>query len=163
MVKSGAWLSSPNPCRLRKLVLRSGPPLPSPLGSILDGLSFLNFASEPVPPAGPEASFLHAQEDSLRLQHEYQGVEPRGTHGALGFCREGKGLGQLDLGVDGSVCIAVARGRVDRKCALQGTERQRPSSVTCSRFSGADRGLAPRTQGHQCPGPSLTGLIQQVR
>lgn len=93
----------------------------------------------------------------------YQGVEPRGTHGALGFCREGKGLGQLDLGVDGSVCIAVARGRVDRKCALPGTERQRPRSVTCSRFSGADRGLAPRTQGHQCPGPSLTGLMQQVR
>lgn len=69
---------------LRGLALGSGLPLPSPLGRVLDGLSFLNFAPEAVPAAGPEASFLHAQEDSLRLQHQDQGVEPRGAHGALG-------------------------------------------------------------------------------
>ena len=73
---SGVWLYSLNPCPLWKLALQSGLPLPSPLGPILDGLSFLNFAPEAVPPAGPEASFLHAQEDSLRLQHQDQRVEP---------------------------------------------------------------------------------------
>lgn len=157
MVKSGAWLSSPNPCRLRKLVLRSGPPLPSPLGSILDGLSFLNFASEPVPPAGPEASFLHAQEDSLRLQHEYQGVEPRGTHGALGFCREGKGLGQLDLGVDGSVCIAVARGRVDRSVLCKARRGNVPALSHVAGFLGQTEAWPPEPRGISAQALRLLG------
>lgn len=65
-----------NPCPLWKLALRSGWLLPLPLGPILDGLSFVNFAPEAVPPAGPEAAFLHAQEDLLRLQHQDQRIKP---------------------------------------------------------------------------------------
>ena len=69
------------------------PTPPSPFGSVLDGLSFLNFAAEAIPPADPEASFLHAQENSLRLQHQDQGVEPGDAHSPLGFCEEGKRAG----------------------------------------------------------------------
>lgn len=78
--------SSIRSCRLSPLgagsVVRPTPP--SPLGPVLDALSSLNFASEAIPPAGPEASFLHAQENSRRLQHQHQCVEPGGAHGPPG-------------------------------------------------------------------------------
>lgn len=51
----------------------------------------MNFAPEAIPPAGPEAAFLHAQEDSVRLQHQHQRVEPGGAHVPLAARRKAGG------------------------------------------------------------------------
>lgn len=51
-----------------------------PPGRLLYRLSGLNFAPEPVPLPGPEASFLHTEQNLTGPDHQHQGQQLRAQH-----------------------------------------------------------------------------------